>query len=78
MVTTFITNKDLIMESPEAKTKDIFTRKNLYNATEVARITGFSVSTIIQDLNSNRLKHLVRGKTKYITSESLQNYLTKD
>ena len=78
MVSTFKVDKSLKMEIKEKNVKDIFTRQNLYNTNDVSRISGFSVTTIRKDIESGRLKYIIRGERKYITAESLKMYLHDD
>jgi hypothetical protein len=78
MITTFKPNKKLSMDIKDSDIKELQTRANLYNATQVAELTGFSISTIIKDMRSGKLKWLERGKTKYATKKSLHEYLTED
>jgi len=78
MITAFVPNKKLRMEIKDSNVKELQTRANLYNATQVAELTGFSVTTIIKDMRSGKLKWLERGKTKYATKKSLHEYLTED
>jgi hypothetical protein len=78
MITTFKPNKKLSMNIKDSDIKELQTRANLYNATQVAELTGFSISTIIKDMRSGKLKWLERGKTKYATKKSLHEYLTED
>tara|TARA_R110001606_G_scaffold58182_1_gene139570 strand:+ start:538 stop:774 length:237 start_codon:yes stop_codon:yes gene_type:complete len=78
MVSTFKVDKSLKMEIKEKNVKDIFTRQNLYNTNDVSRISGFSVNTIRKDIESGRLKYIIRGERKYITAESLKMYLHDD
>lgn len=78
MVSTFKVDKSLKMEIKEKNVKDIFTRQNLYNTNDVSRISGFSVNTIRKDIESGRLKYIIRGERKYITAESLKMYLHND
>jgi|TARA_B110000238_G_C16131189_1_gene441506 hypothetical protein len=78
MVSTFKVDKSLKMEIKEKNVKDIFTRQNLYNTNDVSRISGFSVTIIRKDLESGRLKYIIRGERKYITAESLKMYLHDD
>mgnify|MGYP003642394668 FL=1 len=78
MVSTFKVDKSLKMEIKEKNVKDIFTRQNLYNTNDVSRISGFSVNTIRKDIESGRLKYIIRGERKYITADSLKMYLHDD
>lgn len=78
MITTFKPNTEIGMDIKDSDIKELQTRANLYNATQVAELTGFSISTIIKDMKSGKLKWLERGSTKYATKKSLHDYLTKD
>ena len=80
MKSTFTIDTDLKNQKPsvsETGVKDIKTRRDFYNMTEIAEATKWSINVIKQEMDSGRLESREVGKSRYSTKEQIDKWTKK-
>ena len=81
MKSTFILDKELESNQKQivSKTgvKDIMTRRDFYNMSQIAEATKWSINIIKQEMDSGNLESKKVGKTRYSTQEQIDKWTKK-
>ena len=81
MKSTFILDKELESNQKQivSKTgvKDIMTRRDFYNMSQIAQATKWSINIIKQEMDSGNLESKKVGTRRYSTQEQIDKWIKK-
>ena len=80
MKSTFAIDTDLKNQKPsvsETGVRDIMTRKDFYNMSQIAEATKWSITIIKQEMDCGNLESRKVGTRRYSTQEQIDKWIKK-
>ena len=80
MKSTYAIDKELKNKKPsvsETGVRDIMTRRDFYNMSQIAEATKWSINIIKQEMDSGNLESRKVGTRRYSTQEQIDKWIEK-